>query len=512
MILFVEPISTNIGMYVPAYPLPLIEIGSFVKANLPEEDIDIISMPMDYGIPLTKEGKDLVYTEFVKEVTAIRPQGIGISCTAIAQAEEVIQLCELIKEKDQDVFVFLGGYFPTIYYEEIFSRTSAVDVIVIGEGEIPAIKIVEHLRRGEDPRKEEIPNLAWKRNGQIYLTGKASRFNLKKKAFLNLNLLRHPMAYDVLPYAFSRGCPYQCSFCMEEFMRPVRKEVPREIVQVDLQNLTQCASSSNLVVSDALFKSFDLFPLFRSLAMKVNFETRCDVLDPSIIPEIADVCGMLALGFESASYDTLRRMNKVKDKSHYEQYLSNTKALFKEAAKNGIPIVVFLIAGYPGDSERDLEESLVFAKELSECSGPGGHVFKIGECRAYPKTKTYNFALSSSEVSFDDDSAFGDNIVRQSSKDLRFETILEYMTEIFNLSNNTPRLINTTMNITPFFRVPAIALRDPIIPDACFTNNDREVFDVKRENLLSFKKSLPKLTEKYKKLMSNERSTRKLQL
>ena len=28
MILFIEPISKNTGMYVPAYPLPLLEIGS----------------------------------------------------------------------------------------------------------------------------------------------------------------------------------------------------------------------------------------------------------------------------------------------------------------------------------------------------------------------------------------------------------------------------------------------------------------------------------------------------
>ena len=180
-------------------------------------------------------------------------------------------------------------------------------------------------------------------------------------------------------------------------------------------------------------------------------QMRCDVLDPSIISDISDVCGVLALGFESASYHTLRRMNKVRDRSHYEKYISNTMAIFKEAVRNEIPIVVFMIAGYPGDTKEDLEESLAFAKELSRNKGPGGHVFKIGECHAYPKTKTYDLAASLKDVVFDDDGVLGQNVVRQSSKGLNFEAILNYTKEIFNLSYYTPKFQKALLNIMPFF-------------------------------------------------------------
>jgi len=104
LILFIEPISKNIDMYVPAYPLPLMEIASFVKFTIPEVEIGIISMPMDYGLPLTKKGKKQIYQEFLKEISEMKPKGIGISCTSISQAEEVIQLCEVIK-----------GYNPVSY-------------------------------------------------------------------------------------------------------------------------------------------------------------------------------------------------------------------------------------------------------------------------------------------------------------------------------------------------------------------------------------------------------------
>lgn len=512
MILFIEPISRNIDMYVPAYPLPLMEIASFVKFNMPEVEIGIISIPVDYGLPLTQDGKKQIYQELLRDISETKPRGIGISCTAISQAEEVIYLCELIKESDPNIFIFLGGYFPTIYYEEILLRTSAVDLVVIGEGEEPALKIIELLERRKNPLNENIPSLAWKKEGKIHLTKKGSRFDLKKKAILNLELLRHPGAYDILPYAFSRGCPYQCNFCMEEFIRPIRKEVPREIVRKDLMNLSLLSNTHTLLVSDALFKSFDLFPFLQSLDMKVNFETRCDVLEPSLIPIIGDTCGILAFGFESASYDTLRRMNKVRDRSHYRKYISNTIAIFREAAGNEIPMVVFMIAGYPGDTERDLEESLMFAKELSKHSAAGGHIFKIGECRVYPKTKIYQLALSSPDVVFDDDGVFGQNVVRQASKDLSFATVVAYMREIFDLSNNTSKLQENLLNIMPFFRLPSHALRDEMIPETCFQGNNREIFSAKGESLTALRECVPKLNDKYKEWMSGQRSTRDLAL
>lgn len=486
------------------------EIASFVKSSMPEVEIGIISVPVDYGLPLTQGGKEQIYRDLLHDISEIGPRGIGISCTAIAQAEEVIRLCELIKEHEPSIFVFLGGYFPTIYHAEILSRTSSVDLIVIGEGEVSTLKIIKCLEAGKDPRNKSIPNLAWKKDGQIHFTNKGPRFDLNRKAVLDLGLLKYPKAYDVLPYAFSRGCPYQCNFCMEEFVRPIRKEVPIEIVRKDLTNLSLQSNSRTLLISDALFKSFDLFPLIRSFGMKVNFETRCDVLDPLLIPQIAEDCGILAFGLESASYDTLKRMNKVKDRSHYQKYISNAMAIFKEAATHEIPLVVFMIAGYPGDTERDLEKSLVFAKELSEHGGPGGHIFKIGECRVYPRTKIHQLALSAQDVVFDDDGVFGQNVVRQPSKGLQFETVVAYMRKIFELSNSTSKLRNNLLNVMPFFRLPSRALRDNMIAEICFRGEDRAVFSVRGESLSTFRECVSKLSEKYWTWMSAQRSARDL--
>ena len=508
MYLFVEPISKNIGMYVSAYPLPIMEIASFIKFNKPDVEIGIISLSVDYGLPLSSAGSEKVSKEFIDDIIEMKPKGIGVSCTAISQAEEAIRISELIKKHDPEIFVFLGGYFPTIYHKEIFARTTAVDLIVVGEGEIPSLMILECLEKKQDPRNENIPNLVWVKNGKPHFTKQGYRFDMKEKVPLNLNLLRHSKKYDILPYSFSRGCPYNCNFCMEEYIRPIRKEVPSDIIKKDLINLSKTAGSNKLLVCDALFKSFDIAPLIRELNMNIRFETRCDVLSPSIIPEFADICGLLVLGFESASYDTLKRMNKVRDKEHYKKYISNTTAIFKEAVNNEIPVMVFMIGGYPGDTERDLQDSLAFAEKLAAYQGPGGHVFKIGECHVYPNTKIYDLALSLPEVVFDNDGVFGQNIVRKPSKDLQYDTILEYNKEIYNLSNNTKKLQNGFLNMMPFFRLPVIALSDDIIPVECFKDNDKDVFKVYSENLDIFREYAPGLLTKYREWSSKERKTR----
>ena len=64
----------------------------------------------------------------------------------------------------------------------------------------------------------------------------------------------------------------------------------------------------------------------------------------------------------------------------------------------------------------------------------------------------------------------------------------------------------------PFFRIPAQALRDDMIPDTCYIGNKREVFNVMGESLETFRALIPMLAEKYKKWMSDQRSRRDLNL
>jgi radical SAM superfamily enzyme YgiQ (UPF0313 family) len=512
LILLIEPFSKNVDMYVPAYPLPLVEIASFVKARIPTVEIEIRSLAMDYGLPIGSAGKALIYERLLTDIDRYEPTGIGISCTAIAQAEETLTLCDRIKARNPEIFIFLGGYFPSLYYAEIFARSRAVDLIVIGEGERPALEIIDRLEKGKNPKDDAVAGLVWQRDDRVHLTAPPRRFPLEQKALLNLSLLQRPDSYEILPYSFSRGCHYRCSFCMEDVLRPRHQKVPKNIVERDLADLSASTRAGTLLACDALFKSYDYFPLLQRLNQKINFETRCDTLDPALLEHFADVCGILALGLESASYDSLRRMNKIRDRAHYQSYLAQAEAIFKSAVKSEIPIMIFMIVGYPGDREQDVKQSLAFAQKLAARKGDGGYVFKVGETRLYPKTRIYEWAAAQPHVVFEEMGVFGENVVRQPSKDLTFATLEAYMQDIFSLSRSTPKLQERLGNLMPFFRIPLQVFKDESLPADCFLDGDREILNAQSANLAVFRESLSAVLPKYRTARAGQRSTRTLPL
>jgi hypothetical protein len=175
--------------------------------------------------------------------------------------------------------------------------------------------------------------------------------------------------------------------------------------------------------------------------------------------------------------------------------------------------MVFMIAGFPGDTEKDLQETLAFAESLAQSArGAGGFVFKIGECHVYPKTRLYELARSLPDVVFDDDGVFGQNVVRRPSKTLSFETVIETTRRVFSLSRPSGDLNRVLRQMMPFFRLPAAALTDQMIVDKCYRDRDREIFDVHGESLARFRTLVPALVDRHKEGQSAERRRRQLDL
>jgi hypothetical protein len=170
-----------------------------------------------------------------------------------------------------------------------------------------------------------------------------------------------------------------------------------------------------------------------------------------------------------------------------------------------------MIAGFPGDTLEDLEESLRFAETLAGNSAPGGHVFKIGECHVYPGTRIQALADSLPDVVYDNDGVFGQNTVRKPSKNLQFETVLDYSKRIYGLSNITSKFNENMSEMMPFFRIPSVALRDEMIPDRCFTDPERKIFDAQKPSLKAFRELTPRLKKRYQQWLTKERSARSLQ-
>lgn len=119
-----------------------------------------------------------------------------------------MRIVKMIRKINPDIFVFLGGYTPTLSYKTVL-KCFDVDCCVIGEGEITVLELLQAIKNEMDYRK--VPGIAYKSSsGEIMLTKKR---NLVK----DLDNLPIPerafYKNQTLTLISSRGCLCSCIYC-----------------------------------------------------------------------------------------------------------------------------------------------------------------------------------------------------------------------------------------------------------------------------------------------------------
>ena len=141
-------------------------------------------------------------------------QLLGITAT---EPESIVSGAKIVKRLKQDgmkMHVTAGGYLPTFWSDELLSKYSEVDTVVVGEGEETLQHLVQTL--GQQGDLAAIPGLVFRRPcGEIV-------HNPPRSLIRDLDQLPFP-ARDYLAVSYqkyhhalvygSRGCYHQCSFC-----------------------------------------------------------------------------------------------------------------------------------------------------------------------------------------------------------------------------------------------------------------------------------------------------------
>lgn len=153
---------------------------------------------------------------FLKGLKKLIPLGkyslIGITGSE-AFFQEVLGIVKQIKKEKPSIHITYGGYHATTCYKEILKNFTAIDSIILGEGEKPIIELAHHLK---DNKIKKLPSFI------------ATRQNLNQslRPYVHSNLEKIPLpARDysskaikknmALGISSSRGCHYGvCSFCI----------------------------------------------------------------------------------------------------------------------------------------------------------------------------------------------------------------------------------------------------------------------------------------------------------
>ncbi|HCF62710.1 MAG TPA: hopanoid C-3 methylase HpnR [Myxococcales bacterium] len=173
------------------------------------------------------------YRELRAAARAFEPEVLFVSLNYLANVPEVIDLTVELRTAWPELFVVVGGHGASFIAEELLEHArGAIDCVVTGEGEEIAPRLLEALR----DQRRGLHRLA----GVVTLDGRGPKPALVRDLDALVparELARRRRRYFIgtldpaASIEFSRGCPYDCSFCSAWtfYGRAYRKRDPLRI-------------------------------------------------------------------------------------------------------------------------------------------------------------------------------------------------------------------------------------------------------------------------------------------
>lgn len=322
-----------------------------------------------------------------------------VASTALTSTiNDAIKTLELAKRVKPDTVTILGGVHPTFMYEEVLKSSSAVDFIIIGEGEISLGHLLTVLEEGGDPAT--VPGVAFRRGDVIVKT--------PKRPFMK-NIDDLPAAWDLLDwqnYTYfvipdsrlgaiftSRGCDHDCAFCSQQkfWDRSWRARDPRKVVD-ELEFLYNTYQVNVFLISDEhptrdrqRWESFVDLLVARKLPIYLLMETRAAdiVRDKDIIGKYRKAgIVYISIGIDAASQATIDIVGKDARGDESKQALD----LIHE---HGIVSEASFMLGFPDESSASVKRTFQLAQHYNPDNANFLAVTPWPYADMYPEVKEY---------------------------------------------------------------------------------------------------------------------------
>ena len=174
--------------------------------------------------------------QILQDIYKRKPDVIGFSCY-IWNISYVKVILADIKKVLPDVKIWAGGPEVSYHGEAFLKEEPAVDLVMMGEGEITFAHFLKALLEGEDLK--QVPGLMVRNaDGTFTDTGFRQVMDMSQipfpYAFMDMKELEHRIIY----YESSRGCPFSCAYCLSSIDKKLRFR-SLDLVLPELEGLLQ---------------------------------------------------------------------------------------------------------------------------------------------------------------------------------------------------------------------------------------------------------------------------------
>jgi len=313
------------------------------------------------------------------------------------QYQKLLKISEAINSVPKRPFFILGGHGPSPEPEYFLKKTNA-DVIVIGEGDITVVNLLDALEN-----KKNLSSV----NGIAYLDGERLVLTKRQELIKDLGSIPFP-AWDLFPidyYALmrlqriknserafpvlsGRGCPFRCNFCYR-MDKGFRARSPESIIE-EIQILKKDYRISFIdFVDELLMVSPERITVLCEAFIKaeLGIEWSCDGRLNYAKPEILKImkkagCVFIFYGVESLDDGILKVMNK---KLTTNQIIKGVEATLAE----GISSTLAMMFGNIGETAKILQKGVEFLLKYDDHS----HLRTIRPVTPYPGCDLYYYAI-----------------------------------------------------------------------------------------------------------------------
>ncbi len=158
--------------------------------------------------------------QILQDIYKRKPDVIGFSCY-IWNISYVKMILADIKKVLPDVKIWAGGPEVSYHGEAFLKEEPAVDLVMMGEGEITFAHFLKALLEVEDLK--QVPGLMVRNaDGTFTDTGFRQVMDMSQipfpYAFMDMKELEHRIIY----YESSRGCPFSCAYCLSSIDKKLR--------------------------------------------------------------------------------------------------------------------------------------------------------------------------------------------------------------------------------------------------------------------------------------------------
>ncbi len=309
-------------------------------------------------------------SHIVSKIYRQKPDVVAFSCY-IWNFNQILSLCENIKQADENIKIILGGPEVSFSQKEIMQKHSFVDFIISGEGEVTIKELFCAISQ----------NSSYNIDGVTYRSGDQIIVNKPRKPVDNLDDL--PFVYDdtidefknkIIYYESSRGCPFSCSYCLSGENSKVRLlslERVKKDIDFFIEHNVPLVKLVDRTFNANRRRAYEIFEYIIANAKNTRFhmELAGDLLDDATI-ELLKTAPKDIMQFEIGVQTTNpKTMTAINRKISQDKLFKNITKLMQNG---NIHIHLDLIAGLPYE---DLES---FKKSFNDVMSLKPDVLQVG--------------------------------------------------------------------------------------------------------------------------------------